>query len=110
MSELRHQIVPRLAGLLGLKPAEVRGTALASFFHLAFVAAVVLIKSASNALVVARFQADALPPLYIATAATKAKWKRLARAVARSSSGFRPSRPARRWALRWSVSDKAPPS
>ena len=68
MSELRHQIVPRLAGLLGLKPAEVRGTALASFFHLAFVAAVVLIKSASNALVVARFQADALPPLYIATA------------------------------------------
>ncbi len=68
MSETDHRNVQRLAGLLGLKPEELRATALASLFHLAFVAAVVLIKSASNALVVARFQADALPPLYIATA------------------------------------------
>lgn len=54
--------------LLGLKPSEGPRTALTSLFHLAFVAAVVLVKSASNALVVARYHADALPPLYIATA------------------------------------------
>lgn len=58
----------RLATLLGLRPGEGVRTALASLFHLGFVAAVVLVKSASNALVVSRFQADALPPLYIATA------------------------------------------
>ena len=64
----RDAILTRIEAFLGIKPAEARRTALASLFHLAFVAAVVIVKSASNALVVARFQADVLPPLYIATA------------------------------------------
>ena len=68
MADHEHQTTPHIAALLGLRPNELRASALAGLFHLAFVAAVVLIKSASNALVVARFQADALPPLYIATA------------------------------------------
>ncbi|WP_373048114.1 cyclic nucleotide-binding domain-containing protein [Vulgatibacter sp.] len=68
MSDHDHHSASRLAGLLGLKPDEIRRTLLASLFHLAFVATVVLVKSASNALVVARYQAEALPPLYIATA------------------------------------------
>lgn len=53
---------------LGLRAGEGKRTALASAYHLGFVASVVLVKSASNALVVARYQAQALPPLYIASA------------------------------------------
>jgi len=53
---------------MGIRQGERRRTALAAAYHLAFVAAVVLVKSASNALVVARFKADALPILYIASA------------------------------------------
>ena len=36
MSEHEHRNAQRLAGLLGLKPEEVRATALASLFHLAY--------------------------------------------------------------------------
>lgn len=57
-----------LPPLLGVRPGEGRRTALAGLYHLLFVAAVVMVKSASNALVVARFNAEALPPLYIASA------------------------------------------
>jgi HEAT repeat protein len=57
-----------LRNLLDLRPGEGRRTARAALFHFGFVAAVVLVKSASNALAVARYEASVLPPLYIATA------------------------------------------
>lgn len=58
----------RLFSALRLRAGEGKRTALACAYHLGFVASVVLLKSASNALVVARYQAQALPPLYIASA------------------------------------------
>ena len=68
LATLGKEAQRRLFLVLGLRAGEGRRTALASAYHLGFVAAVVLIKSASNALVVARFHAQALPPLYIASA------------------------------------------
>ncbi|HWV38977.1 MAG TPA: cyclic nucleotide-binding domain-containing protein [Vulgatibacter sp.] len=53
---------------LRLEPGEGRRTALASAYQLAFVATVVVVKSAAGAVVVARLPASALPPLYIASA------------------------------------------
>ncbi len=58
----------RLSQVMGIRPSEGRRTAYAGLYHLAFVAAVVLVKSASNALVVSRFRAETLPILYIASA------------------------------------------
>lgn len=60
--------LPALRNFLHLRPGEGRRTARAALFHFGFVAAVVLVKSASNALAVARYDASVLPPLYIATA------------------------------------------
>lgn len=68
MFDIWTDALARLASLLGLRPGEGRRTALASAYHLGFVAGVVLLKSASNALVVARFHAQALPLLYIGSA------------------------------------------
>ncbi|HLV60913.1 MAG TPA: hypothetical protein VKY51_05865, partial [Fredinandcohnia sp.] len=65
---IRSEVRRRLFLALGLRAGEGKRTALASAYHLGFVAAVVLIKSASNALVVARYQAKVLPALYIASA------------------------------------------
>ncbi|AKU90884.1 Npt1/Npt2 family nucleotide transporter [Vulgatibacter incomptus] len=66
--DLAKTIAAYASHLMGLRPGEGRRTAMAGVYHLAFVAAVVLVKSASNALVVARFRVEALPPLYIASA------------------------------------------
>ncbi|HEY0838634.1 MAG TPA: hypothetical protein VGD74_00470, partial [Vulgatibacter sp.] len=53
---------------LGLRPGEGRRAGLTAGYQLAFVATVVVIKSAAGAMVVARLPASALPPLYIASA------------------------------------------
>src|SRR5690242_820657 len=53
---------------LRLEPGEGRRTALAASYNLAFVATVVVVKSAAGAMVVARLPASALPPLYMASA------------------------------------------
>lgn len=58
----------RLRRALRLEPGEGRRTALAASYQLAFVATVVVVKSAAGAVVVARLPASALPPLYIASA------------------------------------------
>lgn len=67
-TRIRSEVRRRLFLALGLRAGEGKRTALASAYHLGFVAAVVLLKSASNALVVARYQAQILPSLYIASA------------------------------------------
>lgn len=67
-ARIRAELQRRLFLGLGLRAGEGKRTALASAYHLGFVAAVVLVKSASNALVVARYQAQILPSLYIASA------------------------------------------
>lgn len=68
MFDIWTDALARISVWLGLRPGEGRRTALASVYHLGFVAGVVLLKSASNALVVSRFQAQSLPPLYIGSA------------------------------------------
>ena len=68
LASLGKEAQRRLSTALGLRAGEGRRTALASAYHLGFVAAVVLVKSASNALVVARYHVHALPPLYVASA------------------------------------------
>ncbi|HEY0839977.1 MAG TPA: hypothetical protein VGD74_07305, partial [Vulgatibacter sp.] len=63
-----ERIATSVSQLMGIRQGEGERTALAAAYHLAFVAAVVLVKSASNALVVSRFKAEALPLLYVASA------------------------------------------
>lgn len=58
----------RARSLLALQPGEGRIVLTAGGFHLLFVAAVVLVKSAASALVVARHPPAVLPVLYVATA------------------------------------------
>ena len=58
----------RARSLLALQPGEGRIVLTVGAFHLLFVAAVVLVKSAASALVVARHAPAILPALYVATA------------------------------------------
>jgi HEAT repeat protein len=64
----RRGLADAAARLLALQEGEARQIAPAAAFQLCFVAGTALLKASANALVVARFEAAALPWLYIAAA------------------------------------------
>ncbi|MGA9523604.1 MAG: hypothetical protein WBV82_19235, partial [Myxococcaceae bacterium] len=62
----------------------------AAGFQCAFIAAVTLLKAAANAVVIARFQPQALPYLYVAAAALTAAVTSLAAVMSSRGTGREP--------------------